>query len=97
MGSSYFIAATSLTLMLGDYFELIRVSPLGSYRVAYSHVRVLSSKGRTVAEARTDRYGRIKFELPAGTYDAELKDGNNVFQFKLTVSGAKSVTRIEVR
>ena len=97
MGSSFLIVATSLMLMLGDYFELIRVSPLGSYRVAYSVVRVLNARRATIAEARTDRYGRIKFELPAGTYDAELRDGNRTFQFKLTVSGAKSVTRIEVK
>jgi hypothetical protein len=97
MGSTFLIAATSLTLMLGDYYELVRISPLGSYRVAYSHVRVLGPKGRMVAEAKTDRYGRIKFELPAGTYDAEVKDGNNTYRFKLTVSGSRTVTRIELK
>ena len=83
--------------MLGDAFELVRVSQMGSYKVAYSLVRVLGANKSTIAEARTDQYGRVKFELPAGTYDAEAVDGKTTYRFQITIPSANRLQRIELK
>lgn len=91
------ILATALTLLLGDAFELVRVSQMGSYKVAYSLVRVLGTNKATLAEARTDQYGRVKFDLPAGTYDAEAVDGRTTYRFQITIPSSGRLTRIELK
>jgi len=91
------MASATANLLFGDAFELVRVSPAGSYRVAYAHVRVLGRKQKPLIEARTDRYGRITFDLPSGTYDAEAKDGKLTYRFKITITGSQGVTRIELK
>ena len=91
------IAAATLTLLLGDAFELVRVSQLGSYKVAYSLVRVLGANKDTLAESRTDQYGRVRFELPPGTYSAEAVDGKTTYRFNLTLTGEKTLKRIELK
>jgi len=96
MTSLILIAATALTL-LGDAFELVRVSQMGSYKVAYSLVRVLGANKDTLAEARTDQYGRVQFELPPGTYSAEAVDGKTTYRFSLTLTGEKTLKRIELK
>jgi hypothetical protein len=73
MPNALLFAFATANRMPGEAFELVRVSSAGSYRVAYAHVRVLGRNQRPLIEARTDRYGRITFDLPAGTYDAEAK------------------------
>ena len=83
-------AATALTLLLSESFELVRVSTFGSYKVAYSTVRVLDAKKATIVETRTDRYGRVKFDLPAGTYNAEATDGKRIFRFTITIPAKES-------
>jgi hypothetical protein len=70
---------------------------VGSYKVAYSLVRILGANCDTLVEARTDRYGRIKLELPKGTYAAEVVDGKRTFRFKITFSGGNGLTRIELK
>ena len=97
MPNELLISSATVSLMRGDAFELVRVSPAGSYRVAYAHVRVLGRKQKPLVEARTDRYGRIAFDLPAGTYDAEAKDGKRTFRFQITIAGSKGVARIELK
>ena len=97
MPNALLFAFATATRMLGEAFELVRVSSAGSYRVAYAHVRVLGRNQRPLIEARTDRYGRITFDLPAGTYDAEAKDGKSTFPFRITITGSKRVTRIELK
>ena len=91
------ILATTLTLLLGDAFELVRVSQMGSYKVAYSLVRVLGANKSTLAEARTDQFGRVKFDLPAGTYDAEAVDGKTTYRFRITIPSSDRLTRIELK
>ena len=91
------ILATVLTLLLGDAFELVRVSQMGSYKVAYSLVRVLGANKSTLAEARTDQFGRVKFDLPAGTYDAEAVDGKTTYRFQITIPASDKLTRIELK
>jgi hypothetical protein len=91
------LLATALTLLLGDAFELVRVSQAGSYKVAYSLVRVLGANRDTLAEARTDQYGRVRIELPPGTYPAEAVDGRTTYRFNLTITGGKALKRIELK
>ena len=97
MASLILFAATALTLVIGDAFELVRVSQMGSYKVAYSLVRVLGANKDTLAESRTDQYGRVKFELPPGTYAAEAVDGKTTYHFNLTLTGEKTLKRIELK
>ena len=97
MTSPMLLLATALTLLLGDAFELVRVSQAGSYKVAYSLVRVLGANKDTLAEARTDQYGRVRIELPPGTYPAEAVDGRTTYRFNLTITGEKTLKRIELR
>ena len=91
------ILAATLTLLLGDSFELVRVSQMGSYKVAYSLVRVLGANKDTLAESRTDQYGRVKLELPPGTYAAEAVDGKHTYRFQITIRGSSRLTRIELK
>ena len=97
MISPMLILTTALTLALGDAFELVRVSQMGSYKVAYSLVRVLGANKDTLAEARTDQYGRVTIELPPGTYSAEAVDGKTTYRFSLTLTGEKTLKRIELK
>ena len=97
MANLFLIATTTLTLLLGDAFELVRVSQMGSYKIAYSLVRVLGANKDTLAEARTDKYGRVRIELPPGTYSAEAVDGKNIYRFNLTLTGEKTLKRIELK
>ena len=97
MTSPMLLLATALTLLLGDAFEIVRVSPMGSYKVAYSVVRVLGANKDTLAEARTDQYGRVRIELPPGTYSAEAVDGKTTYRFNLTLTGEKTLKRIELK
>ena len=46
------ILASSLALLAGESFELVRVNQVGSYKVAYSTVRVLNANKVTIAESR---------------------------------------------
>ncbi len=97
MTNAILIAATALSMRVGDSFELVRVSGMGSYRAAYSVVRVLGPNRATLVEVRADRYGRVKLELPRGTYDAEATEGKRTFRFKITIAGSNTVQRIELR
>ena len=97
MASLILIAATALQLLMGGAFELVRVSPLGSYKLAHSVVRVIGSDRSTVAESRTDQFGRVKFEPPAGTYDAEAVDGKKTYRFQITIPSVDKLTRIQVK
>ena len=97
MKTALLILASSLTLLLGDSFELVRVGQMGSYKVAHSVVRVLNANKATIAESRTDQYGRVKFDLPNGTYDAEVVDGRTKYKFQITIPATDRLTRIELK
>lgn len=97
MPNALLFAFATASLPHRGAFELVRVSEAGSYRVAYSVVRVLGRDQRPLMEARTDRFGRFTFDLPAGTYDAEARDGNRTFRFRIAITGSQRVTRIELK
>jgi hypothetical protein len=97
MTSTILIAATTLTSLFSDSFEFVRVSTMGSYRAAYCIVRVLGPNHATLVEVRTDRYGRVRFDLPVGTYDAEATEGKRTFRFRITIAGSNTVKRIELK
>ena len=97
MPNVLFVAFATVSLLVSDAFELVRVSQAGDYKVAYSLVRVLGKDRKLLVETRTDRYGRITLDLPPGTYQAVTFDGKRTFHFKLTIDGSKTITRIELK
>jgi hypothetical protein len=91
------LSAAVLSVILSDPFRFVYKSGTESFNVAYSLVRVLAPDGNTLLEAHTDRYGRVRLDLGAGTYDAEITYGGRRHRVRVEIVESTTIRLIELR
>ena|SRR2546429_5510038 len=70
-----------------DLFQLVQRTGAETFYVGYSPVTVRDAQGRTVFEGSTDKYGRIRIDLPKGSYRAEVLYRDQRWTLTLTAEG----------
>jgi len=74
-----------------DPFQLVQRSGAETFYVGYSPVTVLDSNGHTVFQGSTDKYGRIRIDLPKGSYRADVMYRDQRWTLTLKVDGSQQL------
>lgn len=80
-----------------DPFQLVQHSGAETFYVGYSPVTVLDAQGHTVLQGSTDKYGRIRIDVPKGRYRAEVMYRDQRWTLAVTVDGSQQLKTLTLQ
>ena len=94
------LLGSRLALVLGllcDPLQIVLKHGPEVFYVAYSSVRIVDAHGNALFEGVTDKYGRVRIDLPSGVYRAEVSYRDKIWAFEITLDGAQQLRTVDLQ